>query len=277
MKAIAFAPAHITGFFEVFMESGQEGSRGAGICLSLGSYSCAEKIGGKEIFIEGNIGNGEVNKETIKNMGVSGVKLNIFNELPFSQGFGISASSSLSSSIAVCHLFGLPERKALEASHFAEIKNKTGLGDVVASYVGGMEIRRKPGLNGLIEKINCREKLIVAIVGDKIKTKDILSSRMVDKINEIGRECIKEFIKNKSLKNFFELSMKFSFETGLANEKIRALLKNANKIGMAGMCMLGNSIFAVYSKGMKKFLSKYEHYECFIDNEGARILATFFS
>lgn len=276
MKAIAFAPAHITGFFEIFMEGRHEGSRGAGICLSLGSYSYAEKIEGKKILIEGNIGDGEVNKETLKNMGVRGVKLSIFNELPFSQGFGISASSSLSSSIALCHLFGLPEGKALEASHFAEIKNRTGLGDVVASYAGGMEIRKKPGLNGSIEKINCREKLVVAIVGDKIKTKDILNSRMVDKINEVGGECIKEFMKNKSLENFFELSLKFSFETGLADEKMKVLLKKANKIGMAGMCMLGNSIFAVYSKKMKKFLSKYEHYECFIDNEGARILATFF-
>ncbi|HEC88622.1 MAG TPA: hypothetical protein ENI52_04840 [Thermoplasmata archaeon] len=276
MKAIAFAPAHITGFFEIFMEEENAGSRGAGICLSLGSYSFVEKIDEKKIYIEGNVGDGEVTKETIKNLRMNGVKIRILNELPFSQGFGISASSSLSSSLALCYLFNLPKIKAVEASHFAEIDSKTGLGDAVASYTGGIEIRKKPGLYGTIEKINYREKLIVAIVGKEIKTKEILDSRIVDKINEIGEECIKEFMKDKSLENFFELSLKFSFETGLANEKMKNLLKKANKIGMAGMCMLGNSIFAIHSKKMKKFLSEYEYYECFIDNEGARILASFF-
>ncbi|HEC76271.1 MAG TPA: hypothetical protein ENI33_03290 [Thermoplasmatales archaeon] len=275
MKAIAFAPAHITGFFEISMEE-NAGSRGAGICLSLGSYAFVEKIEEKKICIEGNVGNGEVTKKTIKNLGAEKVKVKIINELPFSQGFGISASSSLSSSLALCYLFNLPEVKAVEASHFAEIDSKTGLGDVVASYAGGIEIRKKPGLHGIIEKINCREKLIVAIVGKEIKTKEILNSRIVDKINEVGKECIKDFMKNKSLENFFEISLKFSFETGLADEKMKNLLKKANKIGMAGMCMLGNSIFAIYSEKMKKFLSKYEHYECFIDNEGARILTSFF-
>jgi pantoate kinase len=151
------------------------------------------------------------------------------------------------------------------------------LGDVVTSYIGGLEIRKGPGIEGEIEKIECRKKLIIAVVGKKIETKEILKNeKMVERINDVGKACLKEFLRNKSLENFFDMSLKFSFETGLADKKLQRILNEANKIDKAAMCMLGNSIIAIYSKKMKKFLSPYQHYECFIDNEGARILAAFF-
>ena len=99
---------------------------------------------------------------------------------------------------------------------------------------------------------------------------------MVERINDTGKVCLKEFLKDKSLENFFDLSLKFSFETGIADKNMQRILNEANKVGKATMCMFGNAIIAIYSKEMKKFLSSYQHYECFIDNEGARILATFF-
>ncbi|RLF46997.1 MAG: hypothetical protein DRN29_03745 [Thermoplasmata archaeon] len=279
MKAIAFSPAHVTGFFEIcYDENDKEtGSRGAGICISLGSYAEAEIYGGGDINIEGNIGKGEVTKEALENLGVKGLKIRIKNELPFSQGFGISASSTLAATLATCHLFNLPEKKAVESSHLAEVKKKTGLGDVVTSYTGGLEIRKEPGIEGEIEKIECREKLVVAVIGEEMKTKEILrDEKMIERINNVGKECLKEFLRDKSLENFFDLSIKFSFETGLADKKMQKVLNEANKIGRATMCMLGNSIIAIYSKEMKKFLKSYQHYECFIDNEGARVLAAFF-
>jgi len=151
------------------------------------------------------------------------------------------------------------------------------LGDVVTSYTGGLEIRKEPGIEGEIEKIECREKLVVAVIGEEMKTKEILrDEKMIERINNVGKECLKEFLRDKSLENFFDLSIKFSFETGLADKKMQKVLNEANKIGRATMCMLGNSIIAIYSKEMKKFLKSYQHYECFIDNEGARVLAAFF-
>jgi len=278
MKVIAFSPAHITGFFEICHseDDKKKGSRGVGMSISLGSYAIAEKSYRMEI--KGNVGKGEVTKEALKNLGIKGIRVKIKNDLPFSQGFGISASSSLAAAVAACHLFGIPEERAIEASHVAEIRKKTGLGDVVAAYAGGVEIRKEAGLKGKIEKMVCREKLIIAIVGEEIETRDILSNEgMMYKINEVGNECIKEFLMKKTLENFFDLSVKFSIETGLASEKMQKILKEANKIGRAAMCMLGNSIVAIYSKEMKKYLSRYENYTCFIDNEGARLLASFFS
>ena len=59
------------------------------------------------------------------------------------------------------------------------------------------------------------------------------------------------------------------------DRKIKKLIDEANKIGMASMCMIGNSIFAKWSKEMKKFfMNKGKIYETYIDNEGARILTS---
>lgn len=273
MKAIAFSPCHITGFFQIF----EYGSRGAGICISLGSYAEVEIVGNGKIILEGNIGKGEVTKKAIENLiKKEGIRARIRNELPFSQGFGISASSSLATNIAIAHLLSIPYERALKSVHEAEIEEKTGLGDAISSYVGGMEIRKKAGIKG-IEKIECDEKILIAIVGKKIETKEILrNEKMRQRINEVGEECMEEFLKNPSLDNLFEVSYRFACETNLANEKMKKLLKKLNKIGKASMVMLGNSIFAKCSPEMKKALMPYKCYECFIDNYGTRILASFF-
>ena len=269
MKVIAFSPCHITAFFEVCFSDDvyKTGSRGAGLCISLGSYATVSFGNGKKL--------GKVTEDAIKNLVRDEINFDIIikNDLPSSQGFGISASSSLASTMAIAHLLKIPYEEALKAVHLAEIKNKTGLGDAIASFYGGMEMRIEPGITGRIKKIDCKEKLIVAIIGEKIETKKVLrNDKLINKINEIGNECLKDFIKKPSIDNLFDLSLKFAIETGIANEKMKKILKEANKIGKASMVMLGNSIFALYSKEMKKFLSKYKHYECFIDNEGSRIL-----
>lgn len=271
MKAIAFSPCHITGFFQIF----ENGSRGAGICISLGSYAEVKITGNGKIILEGNIGKGEVTKKAIENLiKKKGIKARIRNELPFSQGFGISASSSLATNIAIAHLLSISYEKALKSVHRAEIEEKTGLGDAISSYVGGMEIRKKVGI---VEKIECNEKILVAIIGKRIETKKILrNEKMKQRINEVGEECMEEFLKNPSLENLFEISYKFACETNLANEKMKRLLKKLNRIGKASMAMIGNSVFAKYSLEMKKALSFYKCYECFIDNYGTRILASFF-
>lgn len=275
MKAIAFCPAHITGFFEIcYDEDGNKiGSKGAGLSISRGSY--AEVMPSRDIKIEGNVGKGEVTKEALKILGVR-VEAKIKNELPFSQGFGISAAASLATCLAACHIYGIEEIRGVKAAHEAEIKMATGLGDVVAAYKGGLEIRKGAGVEG-VEKFECRQRIFIAVVGEKVETRKILlDGKMAEKINEVGGECVKEFASSPDLDKFFELSVHFSLATGLASEKIKKMLKEANKIGKAAMCMLGNSIIAIGGNEMRKFLSPYTIYECFIDNEGARILASFF-
>ncbi len=277
MKVIAFSPAHITGFFEIFYTEDEmaTGSRGAGFSISLGSY--AELWSSGNMSMEGNIGKGEITREALKLLGVDNVKVKIKNELPLSQGFGMSASSTLASTLAACHLLSLEPENALRATHIAEVKMGGGLGDAIAAFHGGMEARISPGMKGKIEVMECRAKILVAVVGKPIETKKIIKNeKMMERINDAGREAMKRFMKEPSLENLATISYEFALFTGIADEKIERILKEGNKIGSMGMCMLGNSVFAPYSIEMHKFLSRFQCHQCFIDNEGARILAALF-
>ena len=183
MKVIAFSPAHITGFFEIFYTEDEmaTGSRGAGFSISLGSY--AELWSSGNMSMEGNIGKGEITREALKLLGVDNVKVKIKNELPLSQGFGMSASSTLASTLAACHLLSLEPENALRATHIAEVKMGGGLGDAIAAFHGGMEARISPGMKGKIEVMECRAKILVAVVGEPIETKKIIKNeKMMERI-----------------------------------------------------------------------------------------------
>jgi len=117
--------------------------------------------------------------------------------------------------------------------------------------------------------------VVVAVLGSEMKTKDILKNeRVADRISESGRECMNEIIASPTMENFFFLSRKFAEETGLMNEKVKKAVEEACRHGMASMCMLGNSVFAMGdTKKIARVLSKYgKVYTCTVDEKGARIL-----
>ncbi len=277
MKAKAFCPGHITGFFEICMSDDEEksGSRGAGICISHGATSIVEiKGNGIEVEINGRKG-GEVTEEALRMLTEGGVRAEVELSLPQSQGFGMSAAGTLASALALSSLLSISRQEAIRAAHIAEVKHSTGLGDVVSSAHGGIEIREEPGLHGKISRIRGGGEVVVAVLGSEMKTKDILNDeRMADRISESGRECMNEIIASPTMENFFFLSKKFAEETGLMSENVDKAVKEACRYGMASMCMLGNSIFAMGdTKKIARVLSKYgKVYTCTVDEKGARIL-----
>ena len=277
MKAKAFCPGHITGFFEICMSDDEEksGSRGAGICISHGATSIVEiKGNGIEVEINGRKG-GEVTEEALRMLTEKGARAEVELSLPQSQGFGMSAAGTLASTLALSSLLSISRQEAIRAAHISEVKHSTGLGDVVSSVHGGIEIREEPGLYGKISRIEGGGEVVVAVLGSEMKTKDILKNeRMADRISESGRECMNEIIASPTIENFFFLSRKFAEETGLMNEKVKKAVEEACRHGMASMCMLGNSVFAMGdTKKIARVLSKYgKVYTCTVDEKGARIL-----
>ncbi len=269
MKACAFAPAHITGFFASDVKDGMEnsGSIGAGISIALGSYAILKKS--EKTMIEDRY---NVTEYAVKKFG--NFEVNIKNELPPSNGFGVSASSTLAASLAAAWIEEREEMDAVMAAHEAEIVHGTGLGDVIASFHGGMEARISGGIYGKIRKWRVRKNILLAVVGEPILTSDVIGDeRAMRKINEAGRKYLRIFIERPSFQNFMKASLKFTMESNIADDDIIRILKKANEIGHASMCMIGNSIFAEYSKKMEDFLKKYGNvYSSFIDNRGARLL-----
>lgn len=288
MKATAFAPAHISGFFEpVYHPSDMDrtGSRGAGINLALGATTevivanSSEQI--FEIFVNGKKAQAPVTNLALKLM-LGKNQLHVIAktkiDLPMGQGFGMSAAGALSTTYALSKIIGYSDfYEALKASHYAEVQLKSGLGDVIASSFGGIEIRKSPGLPpwGIIEHIPGKVEVVVCVVGRKVDTKKILSnSALNEKIVSYGKYCTKNILENPSVENFLYLSQLFTNKTELASKKVVGAINAANRFGVASMCMLGNSVFAIgKTNDLCKILSSYgKVFVCKADTYGARIL-----
>ena len=287
MKAKAFAPGHISGFFEPVFHQGdlfRTGSRGAGISISLGASSEVIIKESKSVDIQIFINNkrlpAQVTSLAIKNI-IGKNSLNIvvktYLDLPISQGFGMSAAGALSSCLAICKCFKLPPETALKAAHTAEVQLQTGLGDVISSFFGGIEIRKSPGLPpwGFIEHIPGNFEIVLCVIGKKIDTKKVLNNHaLVKKISKYGIFCTKKLLENPSVENFFYQSQLFTKKTGLADKKILHAIDSVKNLGIASMCMLGNSIFAAgKTEEIYRVLSVFgKVYICCIDEYGVRIL-----
>jgi pantoate kinase len=286
MKATAFAPGHISCFFEpvFFQDLARTGSRGAGISTSLGAISevFAENSTKQdfEIFVNNRKSNAPVTRLALKYLiGESPLRVVVKtkSELPIGQGFGMSAAGALSATYALSSIAGLHTNEAMKASHFAEVQLRTGLGDVMGSCFGGIEVRKSAGLPpwGMIEHIPGRFELVLCIVGKKIDTKKILQDPIkTTKIAEYGKYCTKKLLESPSIENLFSLSQTFTRKTGLADKRVLEAIDATKKYGLASMCMLGNSVFAMgKTNQLCSILSSFgKVYVCNIDECGARVL-----
>ena len=287
MKAVAFAPGHISGFFEPIYQNqnaDKSGSRGAGINITLGATSKVSVKNSVDQIIDISVNNKKTDvtvtklaiKYLIRDTPIH-ITVDTTLDLPTGQGFGMSGAGALSSTIALAKLLQIPKEDALKASHYAEVELHTGLGDILASSFGGIEIRREAGLPpwGMIEHIPGKFEVTVCIIGAEIDTKKILSDpAKINNIASYGRYCTKKILEKPSIENLFSLSQTFTKKIGFADKNVLEAINAANQYGMASMCMLGNSVFATGdTASLCKTLAAFgKVYVCFVDECGARIL-----
>lgn len=287
MKGIAFAPGHISAFFEpVYCTQNMDrsGSRGAGLSISLGATSEISLKPATRYSITVRI-NGRPSPAAVTTLALQylardipfRITVDTTIDLPVSQGLGMSAAGALSSTLAMADLLHLPRENAVKAAHYAEVHLRTGLGDVIASSFGGIEIRRKAGLPpwGMLEHIPGKYPIVVCIVGKKIETTSVLSDpNRVHEIAAYGRYCTKKLLEKPSLEHLFSLALRFTKKIGLAEPQVLQAIEAANTQGLASMCMLGNSVFAIgKTPQLCKILSDFgKVYCCTTDMDGARLL-----
>jgi pantoate kinase len=286
MKATAFAPGHISGFFEPVYhpeDIGRTGSRGAGINITLGATS-EVNLGDSskqtfEIYVNGKKSPAPVTHLALKFLlGENQLHVIVKTklDLPMGQGFGMSGAGALSATFALSKIIGFSSfYEAIKASHYAEVQMKAGLGDVMASSFGGIEIRKSPGLPpwGMIEHIPGKPEIVLCIIGKKVDTKKVLENPNLNgKIVDYGKYCTKKILENPSLENLLYLSQVFTNKTGLASKRVKEAIFAANRFGNASMCMLGNSVFAIgKTNDLYKILSSYgKVFVCKVDEYGAR-------
>ncbi|HSV42250.1 MAG TPA: pantothenate kinase [Methanomassiliicoccales archaeon] len=285
-QAIAFCPGHITGFFQICRHPDmlQTGSRGGGFSITLGAESrvvLKDGDGQVDVHINGARVKAIVTEAAVRNvLGDERCDVDVYTllQLPVSQGFGMSAAGALSSALALSELLGRGEDDAYEAAHRAEVQCGTGLGDVAALRTGGIEFRRKEGLQpfGEVERIPGDFDMLLAKVGPMIDTSTIILDPVrSEAINKAGSDAYQRFSRSPGLHELLDVSMDFTRSSGLITGHVEKALRSVGAENIGGMCMVGNSIFAAGGDIMElgRKLSKYGNvYEASVDLEGPRLI-----
>ncbi len=254
-----FIPSHITGFFKIYKNKDvlKTGSTGAGITINKG-VSTNVVNGNGEIYFNSEKIELCPTIEVIKNYLICN-KLDEFNyniihksDFPLGCGLGTSGSCALGASYELGKIYNISNEKILKFAHISEVKCGTGLGDIIAQYIGGFVIRKKPGLPVNVKKINIDNMyninnyhVVVEILGKKETDLIINNPNWITKINNISDKLLQKLLKNPTLENFMSLSYKFAKDTGLASDEIISLCDDLSFTAGASQAMLGNTVFCI--------------------------------
>ena len=301
MEATAFCPAHITGFFKAHLDGNPDnlenlGSMGAGFSIKEG-VTTTVKIQTRNNQ-ESNFKITTQGYQTDK-MDVSEYVLNEFLKIgefstkffdikhnisiPVGYGLGSSSAVALSLSFALDQALNTKLEKTMigQIAHNAEVNCKTGLGDVLASYHGGFEIRVKPGAPGIgqVEKINTEKISIIMICFSPISTNKFIKERL-SQINGLGGKMVNRLLESKDYKHFQDMSLEFAKYVDVMTPRMQNIVKELSENNIkCGIALFGETIFSMIpEKDEGKVLEILQKYsdgiiiKSELDDYGARIL-----
>ncbi len=256
--ASAFAPAHITGFFQIHdhHEPMKKGSTGCGLVLDRGvdtTVTITEDIESTEIYLNGEKIAGETSRSVVESITELPLKVESVSDIPIGCGFGASGAGALGTAYALNHALSLGHTASQlnDIAHVAEVSNGSGLGDVTGQAHGGILIRKTPGAPSIasVDQIPSKENEVYCVVLGELSTKSILSNpKMVKDINYAGKEAMSKLMKKPSVENFMICSKEFTIRSGLASDRVMEAIETAESIGVtASQAMLGNAVFSMPS------------------------------
>ena len=292
----AFCPAHITGFFKAELDkedSIQLGSLGAGFSIQKGVKTTVtirnktkHDIANFTIKVNGfESGDMRVSEVVLSKFSTKGKFVDIIHEIdvPVGYGFGCSAAVALSLSIALNDALEckLSKIKVAQIAHDVEIECKTGLGDVLASYYGGFEIRDKPGAPGIghVQKIALDKISIIMICFSPISTSKFIKEKL-SQINGLGGKMVNELLESKNYEHFQEMSLEFAKYVNVMTPRMQKVVNELSKNNIkCGIALFGETIFSMVPKEKEndilKILEKFSDgiiIKSKLDDTGARIL-----
>ena len=257
-----YVPSHITGFFVPFFSDDcfKTGSTGAGVSLSSGletKIKVIEGSGAVSFYLNGI--------KTKKNS--APVSLNCINlikerypesfvnkdiliehesDVPVESGFGASASAALGICFSIKDLIKISPNECIRIAHEIEVKNLSGLGDVVAEVKGGVEIRKTPGIEGIIENIPSNNLKVMGISLGKKRTESVLKNpEKVKIIEKCGTKLLKKLISEPNVERLMQCSKTFTYKTGIMSQEILDLIEVISEINSydASGIMIGEGVF----------------------------------
>ena len=301
MEATAFCPAHITGFFKAHLEDNQNnlenlGSMGAGFSIKDGVTTTvkvqtrenqeshfkittkgyqSDKTDVSEYVLNEFLKIGEFSKKFFD------IKHNI--SIPVGYGLGSSSAVALSLSFALDQALNTKLEKTMigKIAHNAEVNCKTGLGDVLASYHGGFEIRVKPGAPGIgkVEKINAGKISVIMICFTPISTNKFIKERL-SQINGLGGKMVNRLLESKDYKHFQDMSLEFAKYVDVMTPRMQNIVRELSENDIkCGIALFGETIFSMIPQNdegkVLEILQKYSDgviIKSELDDNGARVL-----
>ena len=257
-----YVPSHITGFFVPFFHEDclKTGSTGAGVSLSSGLETKIRVIEGSgtvSVYL-----NGIKTKENSTPVSLNCIKLikerypeSFVNkdiliehesDVPVESGFGASASAALGICFSIKDLIKISPKECIKIAHETEVKNLSGLGDVVAEVKGGIEIRKTPGVDGIIENIPSDNLKVMGISLGKKRTESILKNpEKVKIIEKCGTKLLNKLINEPSVERLMQCSKTFTYKTGIMSKEILDLIEVISEINSydASGIMIGEGAF----------------------------------
>ena len=307
-RAIAFAPAAISSFFEIcdttsdgkpIADLERVGARGGGFGLQNGvltevSVSNAKRNSVK-VFINSKPAPEAETSRTVIQMLLekAGATYEVIVkheiEVPIGAGFGTSAGGALTAGLALKEALRLPltYNQIGKVAHIAEIRCQTGLGTVSSLTVsGGCVLVIEPGAPGIcvIDRIPLWPgyAVVTAFFGSRQKKTVLSSPEKKREVNRWGKKTMQAILDEPTLENFLVSCWEFAEKTGLATERIRKLVKLAEKAGAVGAAqnMIGEAVHAIVleenafevAEAFKQVSPKGEVLVSKIDFQGARLV-----
>jgi pantoate kinase len=298
MKGVAFSPAHITGFFKAELAHDQrpeyQGSLGAGFSIQTGVTTTVE-ISESE-FTDYHIqtsgyrpDNTQVSEFVLKEFleQISGnyyVMVHHDIKIPVGYGFGCSAAVALSLSYALNEAFscGFSKEYLGKIAHKADVCCRTGLGDVLASFHGGFEIRTKQGAPGIgkIKKITTESFSAIIICFSPISTKQFLRDKL-DTINGLGGKMVDRLVQTGNIEQFHDYSLEFAGYISVITPKMKVVIDDLKANGIrCGVALFGETVFTLVPQDLEdKVIGILEKYHdgiiirSKIDELGARLVS----
>ncbi|MFQ5440920.1 MAG: pantoate kinase [Nitrosopumilaceae archaeon] len=301
MRAVAFCPAHVTGFFKAHFEQNQEatekfGSMGAGFSIMEGVTTEVKispllkpntkfRISTKGFQSDKTDVSEFVLKEFLKLGNFDDLFFDIEHQISIPVGYGLGSSGAvaLSLSLALDKVLNtkLEKKEIGKIAHNAEVNCKTGLGDVLASYHGGFEIRVKPGAPGIgqVEKINADNISIIMICFSPISTNKFIQEQL-SKINGLGGKMVDKLRKSKNYDNFQDMSLEFAKYVNVMTPRMEKLVEELSLNGIkSGVALFGETVFSMVPKELEnkvlEIVKKYPNGKIItsqLDVLGARVL-----
>lgn len=271
----ASCPLHITGFFAIHKgfnkkTGGAIKSVGCGVVIDDKAITDVA-LGSGRIFINDEITPALTTKSVVESLTDTKVDVRTNVAVPMSCGFGTSGAGAFSTALALNELLslGLTYNDLCNVAIRAEIKNKTGVGDVLAQTTGGVVIREHTRVN----KIPTTTRNISYVIFGPLSTSQILEDTdFIETIGYCGNKCLKALLRRPVFEEFMKLSRDFAMSTGLMSDKVKDAIESVEASnGLASMVMLGDAVFAINSSDVLCEFGEVRGTK--INNCGAKLIA----